>query len=941
MEQAQSAIIPERPRVLFVSHDSSATGAPIQLLHLARGLQKSGWDLAVATPEPGPISDLLRADGIKVIIDPRLFEEEEVGKLRELCAPFDVVVANTVFSWPAVRAARAEGKRAIWYLHETLAAIDLMRRFPKMRPTLDLASLLITPTQQTARIFRDITRTPIEMIPYGIPAPARVARRKNDGRMAFITMASLEARKGQDILVEGIKLLPNEYKTSAIFRIVGRSQDPGFAEKIKAEAAGIEAIEFTGALDHTESLALLADSDALICSSRDETMPIAILEAMSLGKLVISTDVGGIAEWLRDGLNGFLIAPEDPKALAMAIVQSVKEPARAAELGRAATRTYAQHFSLDRLERDFAHLLQNKTRAEEMGHSLNDYAEWTRRYNQPTPATRLAMQRRLRTLRRHPRISILLPVFDPPLNALRAAIDSVRQQSYGEWELCIADDASTNPAVRNLLEEIVAKETRAKIIFRERNGHISACSNSALTLASGEWCGLLDHDDVLHEDALAWVAEEINSHPDAGLIYTDQDSIDTENNRSNPFFKTDWDPLLFLGQNFINHLGVYRTELLREIRGFREGYEGSQDYDLALRCLEHLRPEQVRHIPRVLYHWRTIPGSVAASSESKPYVYTAARRAIADHLDRAKICGEVVPCPQNYQSHRVIFEITNEYPLVSIIVPTRDRLDLLQRCVESLSQWTDYPRRELIIVDNASTEPETIAWLHSIGERGIAQVVRDEGAFNFSRLSNLGAAQAKGEFLLFLNNDIEVTGENWLREMMGHALQPDIGAVGARLVFPDGKIQHAGVLLGLGGWAAEHPYYKFPREHPGYYNRAWLHHDCSAVTAACLLMRRKLFREIGGFEEEHLAISFNDVDLCLRLRARGWRIAWTPYAELVHHESATRVRERTEKDKVRFSREANYTRNKWGAELLNDPFYSPNFSLSLPGFELAYPPRER
>jgi GT2 family glycosyltransferase/glycosyltransferase involved in cell wall biosynthesis len=929
--------LPKRPSVLFVSHETTLTGAPIQLLHLVRRLRKTGWNLAVVAPEPGPISGLLAADDVKVSTHPGLLEEAGQEKLRELAAQFDVVVANTIVSWPAVRAAHLEAKPVIWYLHETLVAVRLIRQIAGMGPTLELATLLVTPTRQTARVYQGLTRTAIEVVPYGIPELRAGAQEKKNAVMTFITAASIEARKGQDILVEAIKALPANIGEAARFKIVGRYLDPPFAERVKNNAAGLSSVEFTGEQTHTASLKLLEASDSLICSSRDETMPITILEAMSLGKVVISADVGGIAEWVRDGMNGLLVEPENPEALARAIERCVTDAQLAAQLRAGARRTFERHFTLEKFAAHFGRLLTNLApRKEVRDWSIaTGYHDWIARYDF---VDAVALQRDLRRARRQPLISVLLPVYNPELDLLEAAIESIRRQIYKRWELCIADDASTDPKVRPFLEEKARQDPRIKLIFRAENGHISACTNSALELASGEWCALLDQDDLLAEKALAFVTLEIEQHPEAGLIYSDEDKIDRDGKRSNPFLKPDWNPELFLGQNYINHLGVYRTDLLREIGGFRERFEGSQDYDLALRCIERLTPAQIRHIPRILYHWRAVPGSLAAVVDAKPYAKEAARRAIADHLKRRGIGARVEPCPENAESHRVVYELPGALPAVSIIIPIRDRVALLEQCIASIRRQTDYPAIEFVIVDNGSIEPATLKFLRKLEQELRARVVRDDGSFNFSRLINCGAAAAKGEVLAFLNNDIEPDERGWLREMVSHVVRPKVGAVGARLWYPDGRLQHGGVILGLGG-VAGHAFPRVPRGHPGYFNRAWLQQNFSAVTGACMLVRKKVFEEAGGFDETNLAISFNDVDFCLRLRAAGLRNVWTPYANLIHHESASRGHQPTPDEQAQFVREAAFMQRKWGIELLHDPFYNPNLSLNLPGFDLAVPPR--
>jgi glycosyltransferase involved in cell wall biosynthesis len=669
-------------------------------------------------------------------------------------------------------------------------------------------------------------------------------------------------------------------------------------------------------------------------------MPIVILEAMGLGKAVISTDVGGVRVWLRDGMNGLLVEKENPAALAKALTACTETPGFVRQLAAAGGRTFDRHFTLDRFASRFAELLvaleERYRNAREQ--RVDIYGRWVAQFDTHTPATRTALRRRLRAMRSEPLISIVLPVYNPELEFLRAAVDSIRDQIYERWELCIADDASTDPKVRPFLEEIAGSDARIKLTFREKNGHISASSNSALALATGDWCALLDQDDAFSENALALVALEIERHPDAGLIYSDEDKIDENGRRSNPFFKPDWNPELFLGQNYINHLGVYRVSVLREIGGFREGFEGSQDYDLALRSIEKLRPEQVRHIPRILYHWRMVGGSLAAIPDAKPYAKEAARRAIADHCARSGTPGEVVPCPENTESHRVIHALPEPAPLVSIIIPTRDRMELLERCAESIRVRTDYRPFEIIVVDNGSVEETTLAFFRRAERENKIRVLAESGPFNYSRLNNRAAAQARGDVLVFLNNDTEIDESGWLTEIVSHAVQPQVGAVGARLWYPDGTLQHGGVVLGLGG-VAGHAFPHIPRGHPGYFNRAMLQQNCSAVTGACMALRRTVFEELGGFDEKNLGVTFNDIDFCLRLTERGYRIVWTPYANLIHHESASRGHQRTPAEQAQFLREAGYMQTTWAARLMRDPFYNPNLSLNLPGFEIAFPPR--
>lgn len=564
------------------------------------------------------------------------------------------------------------------------------------------------------------------------------------------------------------------------------------------------------------------------------------------------------------------------------------------------------------------------------------YQQWIDRYDTLDVAARQRIRARIADLARRPRISVLMPVYDPPVKYLEAAIQSVREQLYPDWELCIADDASPNPAVRELLQRHAREDDRIRLVLRPDNGHISAASNSALALATGEFVALLDHDDRLPEHALFCVAQAILEHPDAGLFYSDEDKIREDGSRFHPYFKCELNPELLLAQNMICHLGVYRRELLEAVGGFRAGFEGAQDYDLALRVLERLRPEQVRHIPRVLYHWRAIAGSTALSGDEKNYAAEAGRRAVREHLQRRGLRAEVTPAPGAADFNRVRFALPEPAPLVSLIIPTRDHAALLQTCLDSVLERSSYPAYEILVIDNGSVEPETAALFARLpGDR--VRVLRDDAPFNYSALNNRAAREARGELLCLMNNDIEVLTPDWLEEMVSFAAQPDIGCVGARLWYPDGRLQHGGVIHGLGG-VAGHSHKYAPRDYVGYFHRAVLHQDFSAVTAACLVVRKAVYEQVGGLDES-LAVAFNDVDFCMRVREAGYRNVWTPYAEMIHHESVTRGQEDNPEKQARFAGEIRRMQARWGDAILRDPAYSPNLSLDHEDFSLAWPPR--
>jgi lipopolysaccharide biosynthesis protein/GT2 family glycosyltransferase len=565
-----------------------------------------------------------------------------------------------------------------------------------------------------------------------------------------------------------------------------------------------------------------------------------------------------------------------------------------------------------------------------------DYANWVRLYDTINDDDREAIAMAIHEMTVRPLISVVMPVYNTVETYLRGAIDSVRRQLYPIWELCIADDASTAPHVRHILEYYRAIDPRIKVCYRGENGHISAASNSALALAEGSFVALLDHDDVLPEHALYMVAAALDADPEIDLIYSDEDKIDANGKRYDPYFKSDWNPDLMLSQNMFSHLGVYRRSLIEKLGGFCCGYEGSQDYDLVLRAQSLIDPNRIRHIPHILYHWRAAPGSTAFASETKPYALENARRAIADHLTASGTTADVLASPHP-AFNRVRYALPEPAPRVSIVIPTRDRVDLLSECIKSLLHRTDYPDFEILVVDNQSKEPATRAYLGRLSEDSRIRILSYDAPFNFSAINNFAVGRATGSLLCLLNNDIEVISPGWLTEMASHAVRAGVGAVGALLYYPDDRIQHGGILIGCAGVAA-HAHFGLPRGDFGYFGRAAVVQNVSAVTAACLVMSKTVFEEVGGLNEKDLAVAYNDVDLCLRLRELGYRIVWTPHAELYHHESASRGAD-TDPDKVdRFKAEARYMFGRWGHFLDCDPYYHPNLRLDG-SFELSFPPR--
>ena len=563
------------------------------------------------------------------------------------------------------------------------------------------------------------------------------------------------------------------------------------------------------------------------------------------------------------------------------------------------------------------------------------YPYWVREFDTLTDEARSALHIRSSTFVHKPLVSVLMPVYNPNPIWLAQAIESVRAQIYPKWELCIADDASPDTAIRPLLERYAKADERIKVVFREENGHISAASNTALALVQGEWVALLDHDDLLPEHALFWVVNEINRHPTCRLIYSDEDKVDELGVRSDPYFKCDWNPDLFYSQNMFSHLGVYHSGLVREVGGFRVGLEGSQDYDLALRCIERVAPEQVQHVPRVLYHWRMHVDSTAHSTEAKPYAMVAGERAINEHFQRRGVNAKAELLGAGY---RVRYALPESMPMVSLIIPTRNAQKLLRKCVQSILSKTTYENYEILIIDNGSDDTATLRYLHELSLDKRIRVLRDNKPFNYSALNNSAVKQARGEVLGLINDDVEVISPDWLAEMVSHAIRPGVGAVGARLWYADDTLQHAGIVLGMNGIVG-HAHRFLPRLHGGYCGRASLIQSFSAVTGACLVVRKSIYEAVGGLNEDELAVACNDVDFCLRVGAAGYHNIWTPYAELYHHESSSRGFDDTPEKQARAAMEIAYMQLHWGNLLQNDPAYNPNLSLDTEDFGLAWPPR--
>jgi O-antigen biosynthesis protein len=521
-----------------------------------------------------------------------------------------------------------------------------------------------------------------------------------------------------------------------------------------------------------------------------------------------------------------------------------------------------------------------------------------------------------------PLVSVLLPVSDPERQWLERTLDSMLGQAYPLWELRVCGGGSAGERTREALERYERLDGRIEVAYQKEDASVAGSLNAALSRAGGEFVAILNAGDELEPDALFAMVRLLQKHPGADLIYSDEDRIDAEGNRSNPHFKPGWSPDLLLSADYISRLSLYRKSLLDGIGGFREGFDGCEGYDLVLRATE--QTGGIHHVPKVLYHRRT-PAGPSAPPDQSP-VRDRIRQALSDALERRGFEGSVEEglLPDRF---RVRFEIKGK-PKVSIIIPTRDNAAFLRRCVGSLERLTTYRNYEILIIDNNSRDPKTLEYLGSMPHR----VIPFREAFNYSRINNFAVSHAAGEYVLLLNDDTEVIDGSWLEAMLEHAQRPEVGVVGARLLYPDGRIQHAGVVVGVGSpWepgVAMHAYHFYSSDSPGHLGTLRAATNYSAVTAACMLVRKSLFEQVGGLQEEDLPIQFNDVDLCLKIRERGYYVVYTPYAELYHHESVSRGHfsgNRTENL---------WMRERWGTEMDNDPYYNANFSRAYGDFNL-------
>jgi GT2 family glycosyltransferase len=543
-----------------------------------------------------------------------------------------------------------------------------------------------------------------------------------------------------------------------------------------------------------------------------------------------------------------------------------------------------------------------------------DYQRWIRT-TEPSSEELQQQREAAKSLSYRPLISIITPVFNPPPHILEQAIESVISQTYDHWEMCIADASTEDPSVRDVLQGFSHRDSRIKVRYLKKNEGIAGNSNQALKQVEGDFIAILDHDDLLAPNALYEVVRALDDDPEMDIFYFDEDKLSSDGKiRRDPWFKPDWSPELFLSVNYLMH-SVVRRELVERVGGFDTSMDGAQDWDLLLRCTEE--SDKIHHIPKVLYHWREIRGSAASDLLAKPWVFENQLSCVRNHLERSGIQG----ADAHFEFPgflRITWPVRGSK--VSIIIPSREQVEVLRRCIHTIQEHTTYDNYEILVVDNDSQEKDTHTFYRSLVDEADIRIIPFPGRFNFSAANNLGARKAGGEILLFLNNDIEVLAADWLEEMMRWAERPEIGVVGAKLLYPNGLIQHAGVIVGMQGHAS-HVYMGYMEKQTGPFGSVDWYRDYCAVTGACMMMRKDTFQQVGGFDEGYQLV-FSDVELCLRVRENGYRIVYTPYARLRHYEGRSRGYHIPTSDMLR-----GYEHLRKLVET-GDPYFNPNLSYS-------------
>ena len=593
-----------------------------------------------------------------------------------------------------------------------------------------------------------------------------------------------------------------------------------------------------------------------------------------------------------------------------------------------ATKFYFKKYGLIKTIKKVFRALYNRIFKKESFFSQNErYRLWMKN-NEPT-TEELEEQRNFK-FKINPKISVVVPMYNTPINYFKELVDCMKEQTYTNWELCLADGS---PEENIEFKEIIGNDSRIKYRFLNENKGIAGNSNASLDMAEGDYIALLYHYYLLPAFCLYEIVKVINENPEAEFIYTDEDKIEEKKEkRIDEHFKPDFAIDTLRSNNYITHLSIFKKNLMEKLGGFKEGYNGAQDFDIILRASENT--DKIVHIPKILYHWRINPNSTAMLSDSKPYAYEAGIRAIEDHLKRQGLKAKVTHGGDIKGVYEIQYEVEGN-PSVSIIIPSKDNINLLKTCVNSILSLTTYNNYEILIVENNSTEEKTFEYYKELEKNEKIRVITyPEKGFNYSKIINYGVRNSTSDFVVQLNNDTKLLTPNWLEKFIGFAQRKDVGAVGARLYYEDKSIQHAGIEVGVQGIAAN-MYVETPKDSHAYFGRECTTRNVSAVTGACLFSRRSIYEEVGYMDEENFAVAFNDVDFCLKIREKGYLIVYDPYIEFIHYESKTRGYELSKEKEDRFNKEADNLKIKWKNVLDKPDMYSSiNFAKESPNSKI-------
>ena len=916
--------------VLVFSHQMDLTGAPIALLNTVKQMKDMGFYPIIISPTDGDLTKLALNSNIPVLIYKNLANSTLLDGFYTL---FDLVFVNTLSFYYLINKLNGTNAKVIWWIHECKLFYEQVGNLLESLPQEleDNISIYAVGDYAKKQLLEFRPKYNIGDLLYYLPDDeaydtGTVFGFEDEDKTIFACVGSLEQRKGYEILLQSLKMVDSSIKNKIKVVFVGGKQDEHIYELVKDFKDEIELV-YIEKISRELMPSFYKKINCLICASTDDPMPIVVTEAWKYSVPVICSESAGSAKFIEEYNGGILYENDDPVNLANAINKFVSnEHNQIVENG---LKIYSDLFDGEvfqkRLFRIINYVINKK--------SVFTYKQW---YNK-TKASKeeLERQRNEEIKETDPKFSVLVPLYNTPLNFLDEMIESVIDQTYGKWELCLADgsDEAHVDEVSKEVNKYQDKDTRVLYKRLEKNEGISGNTNEALKMATGDFIVLFDHDDLLTEDALYEFAKAIREDEEVDCIYSDEDKVDENTeNYYEPHFKPDYNIDLLCSTNYICHLFAVRKTLTDKYGGFRSEYDGSQDHDFILRMTEQAR--KTAHVAKILYHWRVHSNSTAQNPENKMYCFTSGQKAVKAHYERVwpnikidKVDNGAYLGAYHIQTH------FDEYPLISVIIPNKDHTEDLDKAIRSMIEKGTWPNLEFIVVENNSEKEETFTYYKKIQkEFDNVKVVMYDGDFNYSRINNFGVKYASGEYYLLMNNDVELIEPDSMKEMMGYCQREDVGIVGCRLLYKDNTIQHAGVIIGISGVAGHS--FKGLDSSKTYFGRAMLAQDYSAVTAAVLLTKKSVYEAVNGLDET-FAVAFNDIDFCMRVRKLDKLVVYNPYACFYHYESKSRGLDIEPEKQKRFNHEIALFIDRYN-DFLNkgDNYYNQNLTLVRDDFSL-------